>query len=113
MQERRKIQRKDLLLYARVFDKEKGDLLGYLSNITTGGIMLVSERPIAVGVDFQILIELPLDISTREYLDLRARSLWCQRDINPEFYDTGFNLVNVSLRDSQTIERVIRDYSIR
>lgn len=42
MEERRKLQRRHIMFYSRVFDRKTGGLLGYLGNITPGGAMVIS-----------------------------------------------------------------------
>ncbi len=46
MQERRKYPRKDLLLFANVYDSKSGKIIGTLLNITLEGAMVLSENKI-------------------------------------------------------------------
>ncbi len=46
MEERRKIKRRHLLYFGRVYDETARKLLGYLVDITESGFMLLSEEPI-------------------------------------------------------------------
>ena len=43
MDDRRKIPRKYLMVYSRVFDRETGKVLGYLSDMNLMGAMIISE----------------------------------------------------------------------
>jgi hypothetical protein len=46
MQEKRKLKRRHLIYYLRVFEKNTDTLLGYLVDITPEGIMIMSESPV-------------------------------------------------------------------
>ena len=54
MAERRKIKRRHLLYYGRIYDDNVKNLLGYLVDITESGFMLLSEDPFPVGVTRQL-----------------------------------------------------------
>ena len=111
MPERRKIQRQYLMYYSRVYD---GDLLlGHLVDITSQGIMVMSEKPILTGLVFRLKMELSSDIAEQTFLEFTAKSLWCQPDIDPDFYDAGFELVDVLPSDVEIIERIVEAYALR
>ena len=52
MHEKRKIKRVHLIYYLRLFDKQTNNQVGHLVDITTEGIMMISEEPIEIGKDF-------------------------------------------------------------
>ena len=54
-------------------------------DITTQGIMMISEEPIPVGKEFSLKMQLPGTITGREEIEFSAQSLWCKKDINPDF----------------------------
>lgn len=110
MKEQRKLKRRHIMFYSRVFNRETGNLIGYLGNMTAEGIMIISEYPLEVGIDYLLRMDLPLDIYSKAMLNLKARSAWCQPDIDPNFYNTGFQLSNTSKDDVAIIERVVGDY---
>ena len=41
MSERRKLNRRHIMFYSRVFDRKTGKFLGYLGNMTVGGAMVI------------------------------------------------------------------------
>jgi hypothetical protein len=113
MAERRKYNRKDLIFYSRVSDGKTGRALGNLLNITPDGAMVLSEKPIETDWSVELHIELPEKLANKPELVLAARSLWCQPDINPEFYDAGFQFQDVTPEDIQIIQRLIEEYGFR
>lgn len=112
MEERRKLKRRHLLYYSRVFDRVTGKQLGHIMDITAEGIMLISDEPIPVDETFHLRMDLPEDILSRPHLQFDAHSVWCQPDINPDFYNTGFR-VNLASHDIALIERMIVEYGFR
>lgn len=113
MEERRKLKRKYLAFFTRVFDESTGELLGHLADITAEGMMVISTRPIPTDQIFQLSMDLPEYLFGRDHIDFQARSIWCQPDIDPTFFSTGFQFKNISPSDVQTIEQIVKEYGIR
>lgn len=112
-EDRRKIKRRYLMYYSRVFDAHTQILLGHLVDITPLGAMLISEKPIETDIDFRLKMELSHDIADKRYLEFESKSLWCRRDIDPSFFNTGFELINVSAEDNAIIKRIVESYGFR
>ena len=99
MAEQRKHDRKHMINYLRVIDRNTEELVGNLVDITTEGCMLISDDPIETGADFELKLDLPEEIRGRQ-ITFDAHSRWCKSDVNPEFYDTGLRLSNISTTTS-------------
>jgi hypothetical protein len=110
MQNKRALERRNLLYYLQVVNQSTGDPIGRLVDITREGMMLVSEQALPIETIFQLRMLLPAGTLEKTHLDFEAKSLWCQQDVNPRFFDTGFQLLNVDLKDITTIEALITDY---
>ena len=113
MDNRRKQDRKYLSFFSRVVDRHNGRLLGYLADLTTGGALLVGNIPLKLGEVFQLRVDLPENFTTRDQLDLEAKAVWSQPDIDPEFYRTGLQLVDVQPMDLLILERLLSDYGVK
>ncbi len=48
---KRQLKRVHLIYYLRIFDNNSGNNIGHLVDITTQGIMMISEKPIPAGQD--------------------------------------------------------------
>lgn len=112
-EERRKIKRRYLMYYSRVFDAHTQVLLGHLVDITPQGAMLISEKPIETEVNFRLKMELSNDITDKHFIEFDSKSLWCRRDIDPSFWDTGFELIDVTDEDKAIIEHIVEAYGFR
>jgi hypothetical protein len=113
MPDRRRIGRKYLMFYSRVFDVQTTKLIGHLVDITPEGAMLISETPVPAGQDFHLKMELSPDVADIPYLEFEARSLWCQQDINPQFYNSGFKFVSIAPESIAIVEKIVEAYGFR
>lgn len=113
MEERRKIKRRYLMFYTRVYDAGNRELLGHLLDITPQGASLISEKPLPTEVAFRLKMELSEDIADKPYLVFEAKSLWCKPDVDPHFYNTGFLLLKIAAEDIAIIQRIVEAYGFR
>ena len=105
MPERRRIKRKELIFYLKVFDKERDQLIGHLSDISIEGFKLISEKPIQVGEIYHFKTRLSQKMIGGEQLLFEARSIWCRKnDHLSDFYDVGFRFEDLQSENHQKIE---------
>ena len=110
MDDKRKLQRRHLIYYLRVFDRATDQLLGHLVDLTNDGAMLISEIQITAEEIFKLRMILPSEIDDKKYLDFEGFSIWCKRDVNPDFYVTGFKFNQISDQDVKTISLLIEEF---
>jgi hypothetical protein len=114
MQERRKIQRKNLMAYTQVFDLAGGILLGYLGDLHLQGAMVIGEKLMKENTEITLAIELPIlpDVSMSR-ITIPARVAWSQQDISPEFFNIGFEFKDVTPKQVAVIESIMQNYEFR
>lgn len=110
LQDKRKLKRRHLIYYLRVFSMPGAELLGHLVDITPEGVMIIGEKPVPAEQDFVLHMDLPAEIMGKESIEFKARSRWSRKDVDPTFYGTGFQLVDVSAEDVRIIKRLIKDF---
>jgi hypothetical protein len=113
MDERRTRKRVYMMFYSRIRDRHSGDLIGHLVDLTSSGMLVVSETPVEVGQVLFMQMELPEDVSEKQFLKFDAQTAWCRRDVDPSFYDIGFQLVDISPEDNEIIKHFIETYGFR
>ena len=114
MQDRRKISRKYLAIYSRVFDRTSGRVLGYLSDLTNGGAMIISDSAIPENQDISLRFDLPdPTLFSTDHLNMEAHIVWCRPDIDPAFYNIGFEFKEISPDQAKIIEEMITAYEFR
>lgn len=105
----RKVARRHLIYYLRVFDTASGELLGNLVDISTNGIMLVSDKPVKSNVHYRLMMVLPETVDGSRDVHFDAESRWCQKDANQDFYDAGFELLNPSMEFMDAVDKLVED----
>ena len=114
MQERRKISRKYLAIYSRVFDRTSGRVLGYLSDLTNEGAMIISDSVMSENQDINLRFDLPdPNLFSTDHLNMEARIAWCRPDIDPAFYNIGFDFKGINPEQAKIIEEMIAAYEFR
>jgi hypothetical protein len=113
MKDRRKTKRRYLLYYMRVFDTASHEQIGNLVDITPQGMMVISEHPLPVGNTYQLRLELTHEVSEKPHMEFEARSVWCRPDVDPAYFNTGFNIPKLSTKDVQIINKINANFSFR
>lgn len=108
--ERRKVERRHLIYYLRVFDRSTNEIIGHLVDITTEGLMLISEEPIEVGKEYYFRMVLPTEIDSSTQISFNGYSIWCKKDVNPDFYASGFEFELISSRDIDIIKQLVDQF---
>jgi hypothetical protein len=113
MTTKRKEKRKNLIYYLPVYDRNSGEMLGQLVDITTSGLMLVCENPVQDGEYFEMRMDLPSEIEGKKEIEFNARSEWCKKDVNPKFFAAGFSFENISREQIRVIDSLIYEFSFQ
>lgn len=108
--EKRRLKRWYLVMYLRVYNQDDQVLLGHIVDIHKGGMRLVSDRPIPVNQIFRLWVDVPREGNSRQRIPLEAESLWSGRDINPDFYDTGFRIQNIGTQTLLQMQLLIDEF---
>lgn len=98
MDDQRKENRTHLIYYLRVFDRNSRSLFGHVVDISPGGMLITSDKPMNAATQYRLALE---DISTIDHLatlDIDAECRWCQEDSPGGLYDAGFQLIDPSSR---------------
>ena len=106
----RRLKRWYLVMYLRVFDEDTGELLGHIVDINKQGIRLVSDKPIPPNQTFRLWVDVPKENAPRQRIHLEAESLWSGRDVNPDFYNAGFRLHNISTQALLQLQLLIEEF---
>ena len=111
-QERRRLKRRYLAFFTRVYDRNSGQMLGHLDNVSTEGAMIIGQFPIQSGQTFRLRMDLSEYIFGKAHLDFDAISAWCQPDLDPTFYNTGLKFIDIAPDDMEIIEKIMTEYVI-
>ena len=111
MADKRKLNRREFTYYMQVKDETTKQVIGYLSDISTGGFKLDCPQKLPTGQDFRLHIELTADVADKTALIFIARSKWCHPDhIDPTSFNVGFEIVNMAPSDIVIFQRIFEKY---
>ena len=110
-EEKRGVERVYLAFYLRVFDGMGGKVVGHLVNISSNGLMLLSDSPIPVNEEYMLRMRLPPVLVEKGEIIFNAVSRWCENDANPDFYLAGFQLHDISPELKDDILALIEEFS--
>ncbi len=114
MDERRKMPRKYLIIYSRVFNRGSGQLLGYLADMSKAGAMVISDDAMPAETLIPLRIDLPPNQQfTVDHIDLIGRVAWCQPDLDPSFYNIGLEFIEPNEEQNAIIQVMIAEYEFR
>ena len=108
--DKRKVSRKYLVFYLRVFDGMSGKILGHLVDISDRGFMVICDEPMAVNTDYRLRMRLPTTMKDRQEVMLSATCRWCRLDRNPDFHMAGFQMHDLRPHLKNLIAALIRDF---
>jgi PilZ domain len=108
--DKRRLKRWYLVMYLRVFDEDTGELLGHIVDINKEGLRLVSDKLIPPSRTFRLWVDVPKENAPRQRIHLEAESLWSGRDVNPDFYDTGFRIQNIGTQALLQLQLLIEEF---
>ena len=106
-EERRAYERYSVEFYLSVYDRKTNIFLGHVVDISLGGMQLLSETPIASGQLFRLRMDVSLESGRKEQIEFDAWSIWRTEDLNPGFYNAGFQFLDLSPTTGQSIQGVI------
>lgn len=108
--EQRRLNRIHIVYYLRVFDAD-GRLLGHVGDVSPDGMRVIGEHALDAGRTLDLHMEFPLSGHRREWVALRAECRWSRRDVNPDFYNSGFRLIDPSAAAVARIRELIDEFS--
>ncbi len=109
--DKRRESRKAFSYYMQLQNAATKEVVGHLSDISTGGFKLDSENPIAPNKDFDFHLALSPEVASKSHMIFRARSKWCKADpIDPFVYNVGFHLTAMDNEDRDIFVRVLEKY---
>lgn len=112
--ERRRLARKYLMVYSRVFSRDTGKIMGYLADLSPRGAMIISDDPLPIDSPQHLRFDLPDPPRfATDFININARVAWCQPDIDPAFYNIGFEFGTVTHEQLKVIEEMIEMYEFR
>ncbi|CAG1012863.1 hypothetical protein ANAEL_04528 [Anaerolineales bacterium] len=115
MSTQRKEPRKKLMAFTPVYDLRHKTLLGFVSDLTMKGAMVIGEKSVEVEKHFILGIEFPEAPPTMSAtrIVVPARVAWCRQEEGPQNFNIGFEFTEVSAENGAVVEAVLARYQFR
>ncbi len=113
MEDKRKVDRRFLLYYMRVYDAATRQQIGHLVDITPRGIMIVGDHPLPEGQTTRLRVEVTEEVADKPFMEFSVHSKWTEPDIIPSMYNTGFEILDLTPEDSEIIRHIIEEFGFR
>ena len=113
MKENRKHRRVNLIYYLEILDYETGKPLGNLVDISYGGLMMIGEEQMEAGKESLLSMRLPENAYSNKTITFMANTRWSKVDVNPAFYASGYEFIEIGPNERKTIESLIDTFSFK
>lgn len=108
--EKRKFDRRQLFYYLKVNHYQTHELAGYLADISTQGLMLFTKENVPLDKVFNFRINLDKELGMGQDLVFEARSLWKEKDVNPDYLIIGFRFIDMGQAGIDVVKYLITKY---
>lgn len=112
VKERRKYKRWLLSSYFDAYEMNMNSSLGYLADISYGGMMLISKYPVQTNIVLPIRIELNKEVNKNGQMQVVTRTVRCEEDSDFNYFNIGLKLIDLSSSNLAVIKNLIEKYSI-
>lgn len=112
IENKRNMKRHYLIYYLRVFNRENGEVLGHLVDVTPKGIMIMRDSPIEVGGTYSMRLRWRNEAGKLQLADFEGVCRWSRPDVNPDFYGAGFAITSAAPEHIGAIHELIDDLSM-
>ena len=108
--DRRKPTRVALFDDFHVLDSQTGELLGYIRDISSHGMMVVGSLMPVVDQAYKISVVLPEPIAEVKAFQLEATCRWHTVDVKRGFHKSGFQFGTLAHPEARIVEQIQTDY---
>ena len=106
-----RLERKDFSYYMPLIDHDTQEMVGHLTDISSGGFKLDCLSPILPNTDHCFRLDLTSEVADKPSMVFVARSRWCKVDpLDPFCYNVGFQLINIAPGDLEIFNRMMEKY---
>ena len=111
MPERRTQPRKSFNYYMRLLNDDTKEVVGYLTDISSGGFKLDSSEKLPLNKDYRLRMDNIGAVADKPEMVFVARTRWCQVDrLDPFVYNIGFQIINIAPGDANILKKVVEKY---
>ena len=111
--EKRKEPRRHLIFYLKVVDPVSGQLIGHLVDISPVGMMMICQDELATNQEIPVKLILPAVFESATHLELIGDTVWCHKDVNPDYYAVGIRFRNTTPENTLIIQDLVDSFGFQ
>ena len=108
MDERRRHERFGGVFPAEVRDRVNGRVIGLVSDISSGGMMVRTETPLDAGRSLDVTVEMPARAPETDAVAVDVRVRWCESDLEPGVHVAGLAFTGQTPPTDPRVQGLIR-----
>ena len=114
LSEKRNLPRRELIFYLKTSDLLSGHELGRMIDIHSQGLLLMSLKPLELGREYMVGIELPkaLQGQFNTHVGLKAKCVWLKRSRVVPYTEHGLMITEKTPDSERTIEMLINLFAL-
>jgi hypothetical protein len=93
-----------------IADQITGNHIGRVVNISSEGLMLLSDEPMVAGSVYQLDLLLPNPQNNQEKISFAAEAVWCTEASQPESFWSGFHIIDIAAESVLVIDELIMEW---
>lgn len=105
----RKQNRNPLIYSLKVENRESGVLIGYLMDIDTEGMMIISEDPTETPSTMPVRVHLPKNVMRDSHFDAVGEVRWCRKKDEKTYY-IGIRLAEIAKEAEDQVAELIERF---
>ena len=113
MSEGRQQVRKKTSDYFIVYNRVTDEMVGRILDLSETGAMMITAKEMPVPNHLQCRMHLPDRINGKPIVVFDIESKWCRRNIRFDWYETGYQFVNISDEAQEIIRRLTVDWKTK
>jgi len=106
IQEMRSHNRIEVSEVIHVTDRQTGEVLGQLVNISEEGFMLLGAKPVAEDNIFQLSLQFDNGSDNNSPIQIGVESLWCHASADQTQFWSGFYIIDISDEDLERVRQL-------
>lgn len=105
----RKEDRRHLIYYLKIEDKDSGELVGRVVDITRDGVLVIGKERLEENKEIHVKIELGSELfqTMNGHLNVTLIPRWSKQDINPNYFVNGCSFENHNDSDRMLVSKLI------
>ncbi len=112
MSDQRVHKRSLLVSYLDAHDTATNEVVGYVVDISQGGMMVISKKPINVKMSISLAINVPEEVIETKVFNVTARSIRSIKDEDLNYYNTGFMFNELRPEDLPVLDNIVAAFEL-